>query len=78
MSTENIKSAFYQMEELLTSRDYEGAKSLMNSYCDMKDVNYGELKMILVITKSFREHEILKVPRKRVLDLIESKYGKQV
>lgn len=72
-----MKDVFYQMKSLLDIRDYGAVKKLMLEYCNKEDVDYGELKAILIITKSFKDHDIIKDTRKKVLDLIESKYGKQ-
>lgn len=57
----------------LNRKNYECVEFMMNQFNEESDVN--ELKTILVITKSFKEHEVLKFPRKRLLDIIENKLG---
>lgn len=58
----------------LIRREYAVVNEMMKSFTALNDIN--ELKTILVITKSFKENEIMKSERERLLGIYNSKYAK--
>ena len=68
---------FDKFKELLDAKDFKSVKELMESFC--KDESHvGELKTILVITKSFKENEVICDTRKKIVALLESKLGQKL
>lgn len=59
---------------LLDLKDFKSVNDLMKLYNnDISSV--GELKSILVITKSFKENEVIGDTRKEIVKLLEAKLG---
>ena len=71
---EHLMDIHYAFKAVLDLKDYDEAAKMMMTYGEENDVN--ELKMILVITQSFKEHDILGEPRKRLLRIFENKLDK--
>lgn len=70
-----LKSIHYKCKTYLDIKDYNGLVIYMKTFI-RPDVDPYELQMILVITNSFKEHEILKDMIKELSDLQTSKLGK--
>ncbi len=66
-----------KFKELLDVRDYKSVNDLMKSYLNDSS-SVGELKTILIITKSFKENEVIGDTRKEMVKLIESKLGQKL
>ena len=58
----------------MDKKDYQRASEMMNSYNESNDVN--EIKTILIITQSFKEHSVLGEPRKRLVEIYDNKLKK--
>lgn len=68
---------FNKFKSLLDVKDFKSVNDLMKSYLNDSS-SVGELKTILVITKSFRENEVICDTRKEMVKLIESKLGQKL
>ena len=64
----------YQMKELLDVGDFPGVKKFMRLF-NHASSSVGELKTILIITKSFQQHPDLIDMREEIKELLESKLG---
>ena len=68
---------FDEFENLLTKKLYYLAEVLMSAF--LKAVmNPGELKSVLVISKSFKEHETFKETRGKLVKKLEKILGKEL
>ena len=72
--TEPLKAIHREVVRLIDKKDFAGVASLMKDFRD-EDAEPNRLKMILVVTKSFKEHPELEQPRKELLSFIENKLG---
>lgn len=72
----------YKCRDFLDVRDYEGMVTFMESYKkldtphdDIEELirEINELKTILIITRSFKEHELIGPVRKEILNIFENK-----
>lgn len=68
---------FNQFKSLLDIKDFVAVNELMTSF-NKHESTITELKSILVITKSFKENEVISENRKKVLALLEYKLGKKL
>ncbi len=66
-----------EIKSLLDVKDFNSVNRLMESYCN-GDSSVGDLKTILVITKSFKNNEIIFVTRKQIIQLLENKLGEKL
>ncbi len=66
-----------QFKSLLDVKDYVAVNELMTSFNNHKST-ITELKSILVITKSFKENEVMAETRKKIVALLEYKLGKKL
>ena len=62
---------------LLDVKDFKSVKELMESF-DNDNSSVGDLKTVLLITKAFKENEVIGDTRKKILALIESKLGQKL
>ena len=68
---DHLKNIHYGFKDALDEKNYDKVIEMMELYDEKNDVN--ELKTILVITQSFKEHEKLGEPRKRLLEIFDRK-----
>jgi hypothetical protein len=68
---QELMDLHYKFRGFLDKKDYTSTASLLNTYNEETDVNV--LKTALIITRSFKDHEVVGPPRQRVLDLFERK-----
>lgn len=63
-----------EIKAFLDVKDFKSVNSLMKYYLDDSS-SVGDLKTILVITKSFKENEVIGDTRKEIVKLLEAKLG---
>jgi len=68
---EQMKEVFYGMKELLDKGSYGFTAKFMRMFCH-KGLYLGNLKTILIITKSFKENEKLKKNRQQIKEIYDS------
>ncbi len=66
-----------EIKSLLDVKDFNSVNNLMGYYCN-DDSSCGDLKTILVITKSFKNNEIICDTRKKIVQLLENKLGEKL
>lgn len=66
-----------EIKAFLDVKDFKSVNSLMKYYLDDSS-SVGDLKTILVITKSFKENEVIGDTRKEIVKLLESKLGQRL
>ena len=66
----------YEIKGFLDNQDFKNVVAIFDKLLAKPEAN--ELKTALIITKSFKDHEIIAKPRKKVLKKLESIVGKQV
>lgn len=69
------------MQDLMSAFQYYIAKNNFRFVNQMmllfnEESNVGELKAVLVITKAFQDHELIRKNRQRVKDCLQAKVGK--
>ncbi len=72
---EHLKKIHYSFREVLDKKEYDKAAEMLNSFTEDNDVN--EIYTALIITQSFKDHEILKEPIRRASDIVEKKIKKE-
>lgn len=63
-----------EIKSFLDVQDFKSVNDLMKYYLD-ESSSVGDLKTILVITKSFKENEVIGDTRKEIVKLLEAKLG---
>lgn len=63
---------------LIDGNDFVSVNNLMSIYINDKKSSVGSLKSILVITKSFKDNDIIRESRKEIVSLLEKKLGKKL
>lgn len=66
-----------EIKAFLDVKDFKSVNSLMKYYLDDSS-SVGDLKTILVITKSFKENEVIGDTRKEIVKLLEAKLGQRL
>ncbi len=66
----NLEKIFLEFKALLSEEDFEGAAGKLNTLATTSN-DPKELKLALVITKSFKEHPVIKESRAAVLTKLE-------
>jgi hypothetical protein len=75
--TEPIKQIHYKLKEFYSKNNFKESRKFIKLFCnDLADVNH--LTTILIISKSFKEHDDLKDLLKKIEELIVSKTNKRV
>ena len=69
---ESCKKIFLDLQDLLNDRKYKETSEYLQT---LYDGTISEMKSALIMTKSFKEHEILKDSRKSLLESFENKMG---
>ena len=68
---------FDKFKSLLDIKDFVAVNELMTSFNNHQST-IGELKTVLVITKSFKNNEVISDTRKKIVALLEYKLGKKL
>lgn len=76
--SEVFEQTFDKFKALLDARKYSEVSSLIETYLNDETKSVGDLKTVLVITKSFKNHEIISANRKKLLELLESRLGSKL
>jgi hypothetical protein len=66
-----------KFKSLLDIKDFESVNDLMKSF-NNDSSSVGDLKTILLITKSFKGHAIIALTRKNIVALLEHKLGQKL
>ena len=66
-----------KFKSLLDIKDFVAVNELMTSFNNHQST-IGQLKTILVITKSFKDNEVMSDTRKKTVALLEYKLGKKL
>ena len=72
--TESCKKIFTELIELLNERQYILASDYLKT---LYNGTISEMKSGLIMTKAFKEHEVMKDSRKKLLELFEEKLGRK-
>jgi len=64
---DHLKSIHYKCREYLGSENYIDFCNYLNTFTEESDIN--ELKMLLVISKTFREMEETKIAVSRIINI---------
>jgi len=75
--SEEFVEIFNQFKSLLDIKDFVAVNELMTSFNNHQST-IGQLKTILLITKSFKDKEQLSDTRKKIVALLEYKLGKKI
>ncbi len=62
---------------LFEKKDFKGVNDLMESF-NNNESSVGTLKTILVISKSFKNNELIKDTRVQIVTLLENKLGEKL
>lgn len=66
-----------KIKSFIDVKDFKSVHDLMKYYND-ESSSVGDLKTILVITKSFKQNEVIGDTRKKIVALLESKLGQKL
>lgn len=61
----------HALKAMLDIQDYDKAIEMMGSYGEKNDIN--EIKMILILVQSFKDHPILGLQFRRLSDIFDRK-----
>ncbi len=67
-----LEEIHYQCRGFIEAKDFEALKNYIDTFNSAESFT-SELKTILVITKAFKENEIIKESRKNILVLLNSR-----
>ena len=70
----HLMDLHYECRDYIENKTFEEFKVFLESFL-REDVDVNELRTILIITKSFKENEILKEVRQKIKDLETLKLG---
>lgn len=72
-----LNDTFDSFKALLDAKSYEEVNTLMETYLN-EDKSPGDIKIVLVITKSFKNNKYISETRKKLVTLLESKIGQKL
>lgn len=72
---EKIKAVFRYLELLLYNEEFQKANTFMQ-YFNQQYADISCMRIILVVTKHVKEHNVIKNTRASIKEILESKIGK--
>lgn len=75
-NTKPLKELFLEIESLLVNNEIEKTNELLSKYGE--DSDFGELRMILVAIKSYKDIPSIKQQHDRILTILETKLGSKI
>ena len=76
-TTQPLKAIHYRIMDFIEEKRFSEVNDLMEQLIKVKADN-NRLKSVLIITKYWREHELLKDNRKKIIELIEAREGRKL